>query len=160
APRVELGLQLSSTKLSQIEEGAFGIGGRFHYNLSPHWALDTEISHFLENPSGNFGETLVLAGVRVGKRFDRWGVFAKARAGAIHFGGSFFDLRLDEKTHPAFDLGGVAEFYPSRLTVVRFDAGDTIIAYRGATFLPGSSPVPVRLGTTNNFSLALGFGLR
>lgn len=33
------------------------------------------------------------------------------------------------KTRFAVDLGGVVEWYPSKNTIVRFDAGDTIIRF-------------------------------
>ena len=105
-PRFEAGAQLTSIRLNALGESPLGIGGRFGYHLNDHLALDAQLNYFPENPSGNFGETQVLAGMRLGSRVDRWGIYARAGAGAIHFGGDFFDLRLSSKTHFALDLGG------------------------------------------------------
>ena len=108
----------------------------------------------------NFGETLALVGLKAGARTDRFGIFAKAPPGFIHFGEGFFTPCLSEKTHFALDVGAVLEYYPSRHTVVRFDLGDTIIPYGGATFLDPLPGRQVRLGTIHHFQAGLGFGIR
>jgi Outer membrane protein beta-barrel domain len=158
--RTELGVQFTTINLNEFGEKPSGVGGRFGYNVSSHISLDTEVNHFPENPSGNFGETLALFGVKVGKRFDRLGVFAKARPGVIHFGGGDFSQRLRDKTHFAVDLGGVLEYRLSPHIFVRFDLGDTIIAFRGATFLSAVSPGPTRLGTIHSLQASIGLGIR
>jgi hypothetical protein len=146
----ELGLQLTGVHLHKIDETPFGIGARAVIDISKRIALDAEIDHYPENPSGNFGETAALVGVRSGWRvLDRFGVFAKARAGMMHFGGGFFDQRLVRRTVADIDVGGVLEYYPSPRTVVRVDIGDTILFYGGSA-----------LGTVHNFQPALGFGFR
>jgi len=99
AERYEVGVQITGVHLHKIDEGPFGVGGRFHYNFTPLVAADIELTHYPENPSGNFGETTTLLGARLGKHFDRFGAFVKARPGLIHFGGEYFSLRLDRKTH-------------------------------------------------------------
>jgi hypothetical protein len=83
---------------NSVSEKPIGLGGRVGYYLSSIFFLDAEMMHFPQNPSGNFGETLVLGGLRVGTIFDRIGVYAKARSGMIRFGGSHFDLRFEDKT--------------------------------------------------------------
>jgi hypothetical protein len=158
--RTELGVQFTTISLHEFSEKRPGVGGRFGYNLSSHISLDTEVNHFPENPSGNFGETQALFGVKVGKRFDRIGVFAKARPGVIHFGGGDFSQRLRDKTHLALDLGGVLEYGLSPHIFVRFDLGDTIVAFGGATFLSAVSPGPTRLGTIHNLQVSIGLGIR
>jgi hypothetical protein len=157
----ELGVQFTTFNLNEFGEKPSGVGGgRFGCYVSSHISLDTEVNHFPENPSGNFGETLALFGVKVGKRFDRLGVFAKARPGVIHFGGGDFSQRLRDKTHLAVDLGGVLEYGLSPHIFVRFDLGDTIIAFGGATFLSAVSPGPTRLGTIHNLQASIGLGIR
>lgn len=158
APKIEAGVQFIGLRLKDFQEGPVGIGGRFIYNLTDNLAIDVEVSHFPENPSGNFGETQGLFGVRAGKRMDKIGAFVKARPGFINLGGGFFDSRLDKKRFFALDIGGVIEYYPSSRTVLRFDIGDTIIAYQGATYI--GSPIPARLGTSHNLQAGLGFGIR
>lgn len=153
---VELGIQLTGVHLHKIDEAPFGIGVRFLVNFTEHTSLDAELTHYPANPSGNFGETAVLLGLKSGLRFNRIGLFGKARTGLWHFGGSFFDLRLERKTVPAADLGGVLEYYPSSRTAVRIDVGDTILFY-GSRSLSGLTG---RLGTVHNFQPGLGFSFR
>jgi hypothetical protein len=97
-----------------------------------------------------------MAGVKSGWRGDHIGAFGKARGGLWHFGGSFFDLRLERRTIPAADLGGVLEYYPSPRTAVRIDLGDTILFY-GEQSLFGLTG---QLGTVHNFQPGFGFSFR
>ena len=54
-------------------------------NLTKYLSLEAETNYFPKNPSGNYGETLGHFGVKMTKRFDRFGVFAKARPGSHCF---------------------------------------------------------------------------
>src|SRR6185295_15733195 len=73
-----------------------GFGGRFTYNLNKTVACEGAGYYF---PKQCFqcrnGGTITegLAGVKVGKRFEKWGVFAKARPGGITFSEGTFDVR-------------------------------------------------------------------
>jgi hypothetical protein len=156
--RYEAGIQLSGVHLHKIDEGAFGIGGRFHFNVTEFLAADLELTRFPENSAGNFGETAMWGGIRAGKHFDRVGAFVKARPGWIHFGGEYFASRLDQKTHFMFDLGGIFEFYPSRRVFLRLEGGDMVI-YFGGTRL-SNRPDPDALGTIHNFQSGVGFAFR
>jgi len=82
----------------------------------------------------------VLTGLKMGLRRDHMGYFAKLRGGTITFGeaerrigllpdGTFF-IRRGMFTNPVLDVGGVWEVYPSRHTVLRFDAGSATIFYQ------------------------------
>jgi hypothetical protein len=52
--------------------------------------------------------TEVLAGVKVGKRFDSWGIFAKARPGVVSFSeGEFNILRVPASVFDAIDSNGI-----------------------------------------------------
>jgi len=158
AQKYEVGVQLTGMHLHKIDEAPFGIGARFNYNFSPLVASDVELTHYPENSSGNFGETTALFGIRSGPRIDRVGIFGKFRAGVIHFGGEYFALRLDQKTHPIVDIGGVVEYYPRKNIFLRIDAGDSIIFYGTARLF--NRPNPDELGTVHNFQPGFGFGLR
>ncbi|MBA3242752.1 MAG: outer membrane beta-barrel protein, partial [Acidobacteria bacterium] len=144
APKAEVGVQFSSLSVTPPEnfegtENKPGFGGRFTYNLTDNFALEAEGNFFPTKSSPNIsvGGRAVQAqfGVKAGKRFERFGVFAKARPGFISFGeavtftegqtvvpgGPTFTFpiaRLERKTHLSVDLGGVLEFYPSRRTMV------------------------------------------
>jgi hypothetical protein len=140
-----------------------GVGGRFTYNINKHFALEAAGYFFPGKCDTCTGEVTGrvaegLFGVKAGKRFEKWGIFAKARPGVITFGKRAFDItpaggvdpqvqcfpdplappcftfRQTRLTHAVLDLGGVLEFYPSRRLVVRFDGGDTIIRYGQRTF--------------------------
>ena len=145
----ELGIQLTGVHLHKIDEAPLGVGARFIFNFSAHTALDAEITRYRL-------ETATLLGMKSGFRFNRLGVFGKARAGLWHFGGSFFDRRLERKTIPAADVGGVLEYYPSPRTTIRIDLGDTILFY-GSRSLLG---ITGRLGSVHNFQPGLGFSFR
>ena len=158
-----------------------GYGGRFGYNLNRYVALEVEVNHL---PRRNFNEVFqnrreqIFAGVRVGRRWEKVGVFAKARPGAMYFDGygsrgpCTFTLASDTcteqgRTFFAADVGGVVEYYPSRRVILRVDAGDTIVRFREAgpinfppigTF-PGSSSITVA-DTTHNFQMTFGIGFR
>src|SRR5437867_11111275 len=119
AQAFEAGIQLTGLHLHKIDETPFGIGGRFHYVFSRLAAADIELTRYPEYRSGNFGETAALAGIRFGRSFERVGIFAKGRPGVIHFGGEYFNLRLDRKTHFTLDAGAVLEYYPNQRTFLR-----------------------------------------
>jgi hypothetical protein len=163
-----------------------GVGGRFTFNFNRSLAFETAGYFFprqcnICRNGGNMSE--VLAGVKVGKRFENWGIFAKARPGVVSFsrgefnpvpvatGGPFpFEVEINRITSFATDLGGVLEFYPSPRIVTRFDVGDTIIHFRqrtvnGVAFNPVTQEVtffpflrPAR--TTHNFQFIASVGFR
>jgi hypothetical protein len=162
-----------------------GGGGRFGYNLSRHVALEAEGNFFPRDRDAEGGRKMqVLVGVKTGKRFDKVGLFAKARPGLVRYGKG--DYRQQgfcitifpppiscfqpvAKTNFAIDLGGVFEWYPSKRAIVRFDVGDTIISFGNhnvaATDLsPGGIIRPVVLArpseTTHNLQGSIGIGFR
>jgi hypothetical protein len=188
--KFEVGAQFSS--LSVDNGGGTrtepGIGGRFTYNVTNNFALEAEGNIFPKDDHfGGFrnGGSAVegLFGVKIGKRYKRFGFFAKARPGFISFSRGItqiiptgvtadpfsFNLRTDRLTHFAADIGGVMEFYPSRRIFARIDIGDTIIRYGETTFntitgSPGGPFVPVPFivpsDTTHNFQFSAGVGFR
>ncbi len=127
-----------------------------------------------------------LFGAKVGKRFGTVGLFAKARPGFVRFSKGDYQpvggctaifpppigcFEPTAKTNFAFDIGGVVEWYPSKHTIVRLDAGDTIIHFGNrnvaALDVPagGVGPtrlvvIPVAADTTQNFQGSLGIGWR
>jgi len=194
-PRVELGVQFSSLTLSEPEGFFFsgrtrtepGFGGRFTYNLTDNVALEAEGNFFPRRSFGQVGGRTVQGqfGVKAGKRFERFGLFAKVRPGAVAFsdvveyspdrtetlpgGQTLFVPRAGTRTFFSTDVGGVLEFYPSRRLVTRFDFGDTIIRYGERTDVAFDFVAPddfrqriVRLPaeTRHNFQFSAGVGFR
>lgn len=167
-----------------------GFGARIGYNLTENFALEAEGNFFPhEREFGGGRKSQALFGVKAGKRFEQVGVFAKARPGFVHFSEGDLQPRRNGgcilvfpppagcfegtgRTHFAFDVGGVFEYYPSRRTLIRFDAGDTIIRL-GEHRVPiviNSNPVSgaprqavaviAPSETTHNFQGSVGFGFR
>lgn len=158
---VDASFQVGVLSLSEeIGEKPLGIGGRVGYELLPFLFLDGEAMHFPENPSGNFGQTLVLGGIRLGKNFDRIGIYAKARSGVVHFGGGDFGMRMADKTHPAVDLGGIVEYHVNKNVFVRVDMGECIILFDNSPYRSAISPGVARLGTKHNLLAEFGIGVR
>src|SRR5579883_1544827 len=90
-PRYEVGAQFSSLTIKEPPFGfGFrtepGFGGRFTYNFNRSIAAEAQIDFYPnDNGARSFetgGRTLQgLFGVKAGRRFERFGVFAKARPG-------------------------------------------------------------------------------
>ena len=174
--------------LSETKESEFGFGGRFGYNISNHFAIEAEGNFFPRDRDLQGGRKIQgLFGVKAGKKFDKVGVFAKARPGFIRFERGDYEFgpngciavfppplacyRPVAKTNMAFDVGGVLELYPSARTIIRFDAGDTIIRF-GDRLVAATNPAipppsglnlvvfPVSAETKHNFQASVGVGFR
>jgi hypothetical protein len=172
AHRAEVGVLYTGVNLEGFGETINGLGGRFGYNFNKNFALDTEFAFFPETHLGNrqIGQkTQAFAGVKAGARTRYVGVFAKARPGVMFIGEvtsgfncngtSFGRTCRPSHNNLALDAGGVLELYPSSRTIVRLDAGDTIVRIRNATAgVIGSSVVTN--DTTHNFQFSVGFGYR
>ena len=186
-PKYEVGAQFTSLTLSGRGDDRTepGIGARFTYNLTDSFALEAVGNLFPRkctscNPENNGRIAEGLFGVKAGKRFERFGLFGKARPGFVSFrdvalnfastGGSTFSTEEESQTNFAMDVGGVLEFYPSRRIVLRFYGGDTIIRYprrsfTSTTFFPGTMnpeivPVITPADTRHNFQFSAGVGVR
>jgi hypothetical protein len=151
ASRVEVGAQFTSLGLPPSDYDYYteaGFGGRVTFNINDNIAVEGEGNFFPnKNVFGFLGEGRAAQaqfGVKAGRRFRKFGVFAKARPGVLTVGDVFsfhpgpstpsstfgsYHTRIDRETHLTTDLGGVLEFYPSRRLIVRFDAGDTIVRF-------------------------------
>ncbi|HXD31228.1 MAG TPA: hypothetical protein VN643_08930 [Pyrinomonadaceae bacterium] len=190
-PRYEVGAQFTSITKPNFDGGRteIGVGGRFTFNLNRSVALEAVGNFFPHKCSGcgsagdnNGNITQFMAGLKAGKRFQKWGIFAKGRPGLVSFsrgdsgyqttggGGPFpFQFVRNRLTNFAMDVGGVLEFYPSKRIVTRFDGGDTIIRYRSRTtnfvgfdpvggfvLFPFNAPAETR----HNFQFSAGVGFR
>ncbi|HEX8147198.1 MAG TPA: hypothetical protein VF591_08470 [Pyrinomonadaceae bacterium] len=139
-----------------------GAGLRFAYNFHEYAAFDSELVHYPESPSGGYGETQGLFGVKAGRRFGKVpvGLFVKARPGFVKLGNDVTRYNPTfAETRFALDLGGVLELYPSGRAIARVDYGDTLIFFGDAPVNSGTRPAR-RLGTTHNKQVSFGFGFR
>jgi len=151
-PTYEIGGQIFSFGGQDLGFG-WGAGSRFTYNLNNYIALDSEVNFFLPDEGPPYA-TQGLFGIKAGKRTKYVGIFAKARPGFQ----TNFVVNDREQARFAMDVGGVAEFYPNRHVVLRVDAGDVIIPF--GNNVVGYGSLAQRMGTTHNFQLNLGVGIR
>ena len=159
-----------------------GVGGRFTYNLNRHLALEAEVNLFprdFRKFTTNFTGgrmTEGLFGLKAGIRKNRFGVFGKFRPGFESSGRAEiphflngdgpdrrnpFGFERIRATQFALDVGGVFELYPSPRTIIRFDAGDTIVRYPGVQFIhfPEGSVV-LETVYSHKVQFSVGFGFR
>jgi len=192
-PKFEVGIHFTSITKPDFNGPSTeaGVGARFTFNLNRSVALEAVgnlFPHSCRFCGGNLGDNSGiikqgLFGVKAGKRFEKWGIFAKARPGVVTFGQANTIYTING-TGPsavvgaqrrgisnfAADLGGVLEFYPSKHIVPRFEAGDTLIHYgrRQSNFLtfdpftnaPILIPFTTRSETRHNFQFVAGAGWR
>jgi hypothetical protein len=192
-PKFEVGILFTSLTKPNFDGGSTepGIGGRFTFNLNRTVALEAEGNLFPHSCSfcgANLGDNSGiikqgLFGVKVGRRFEKWGIFGKARPGVVTFGqgntiytiagtgpSALVSVRRVGLTNFAMDVGGVIEVYPSKRFLVRFDGGDTLIHYRSrqvnflsfdpTTNSPVLFPFTTRAETRHNFQFSAGVGFR
>jgi len=163
----------------------YGFGGRFGYRLSQYFTLEGEGNFFPGDGVLDGGKkTQGFFGVKAGKRFQSVGLFAKARPGFVHYSRGDYQFtgpcvsispppigcyQPVGQTNFATDLGGVFEFYPTKRTIIRFDAGDTLVrlpARNTAVFQTNPTSVfslvvlPAAAETKSHFQASVGFGFR
>lgn len=141
-PRVEIGMHFTALRLTEFDRNDPGVGGRITFNLNRYLALEGEFN-FLPRQLNliSEGRKQGLFGVKAGWRSDRFGIYGKARPGFVSFSKAEnpvvctailptpLSCTVGGTSPFAMDVGAVLEFYPSRKTLVRFDAGDTLIRY-------------------------------
>ena len=194
-PQIELGVQFSTLVFDEPDffdetRTEPGFGARLTFNVNDNFALEAEGNFFPRSsrPTSTSGGRALQGqfGVKAGKRYEKFGIFAKARPGFVTFGNVFTpvgfqrvefegqpfffpDFKDEVKTHFSTDVGGVIEFYPSRRIVTRFDFGDTIIRYGDRPGIVFISPSPGQVTpmiiqqpgeTKHNFQFSAGVGFR
>jgi hypothetical protein len=164
-PRIETGVQLTALVLdSPVNGGGLGLGARFGYNLTNHFGLEGEINRFpgagtLNAP--NLSVTDGLFGVKAGLLARDTGVFLKARPGFIHFprNGDLQARGLTHLDHFVFDVGFVGERYFPNHLFVRLDLSNTLLTFGNEHVTDTVTGRFTRIGTRNNATLAIGFGV-
>ena len=186
-PKYEVAAEFTSMGRNNFTGGMeAGVGARFTFNLNKTFSLETAAYHLPRTCftcEHNGTVTQVVGGLKVGKRFEKWGIFAKGRPGVVSFSrGEFnvvpapgppsfpFAFEINRVNSFAVDAGGVVEFYPSKRIVTRFDAGDTIIHFNRRQFNTVISdatgtvftlfPITRPAKTTHNFQFMASVGFR
>lgn len=142
--RFEAGASFSTLHMP----GLAGLGPALEgdVNFGRYISLDGSLSWFPTRPGGQSAATGFF-GAKVGKRTERFGFFGKARPGFLTFDNAFrgetliltpapngigsistlSSFRFARLTQRALDVGGVAEYYPARHWVFRWDLGDMLL---------------------------------
>jgi hypothetical protein len=165
-----------------------GFGGRIGYRAGNHVTVEAEVNFFPRDRIFEEGRKVQgLFGAKVGNRWEKVGVFGKARPGFLYLSKGNFEPRpgvacvtifpppvgcfeAKGKTGLALDVGGVLELYPSPRTMVRFDLGDTIVhlgdrqvavsAVPPFSLITGGVIISRPAETTHNVQASVGFGFR
>jgi hypothetical protein len=153
-----------------------GLGGRFTVNLSRYLAMETEWNALPQTNEYTGRKSQWFYGAKLGVRKNSFGIFAKARPGYMYMSKDFCDgyPPFEEnyrclgtyKKNPAFDIGGVLEFYPRQQTIIRLDVGDTIVHFNHINrYRPELGPdfnvaTQVFGGTTHSLQIGIGVGIR
>jgi hypothetical protein len=175
--RLEVGMQYTSMQVSVLDSTESGIGGRFGVKVNRYLTAEGEFNFCPESRLGNSGfeqKGQGLIGVKSGYSNRRIGLFGKFRPGFVQFpmlklpaglcrvaGDTVVCSRTGRTGHRlAFDLGGVAEFYPAPNYVIRVDVGDTMVRFKDDTFFTFPNPTRVKDGFSHNLQVSAGFSFR
>jgi hypothetical protein len=152
--RWEIGTQYSNISLPVVSntcselacrKSLSGLGVNFDYNFTRGVAFDSTLN-FIPGQQGSQPMMEGLFGVRMGARFEHFGIYAKVRPGFIYYENAVprqGDPGTGSLTRFATDVGGIVEYYPERNSTLRFDVGTTVVRY--LTNRP--DPHPYQLGT-------------
>ncbi|HJP93288.1 MAG TPA: outer membrane beta-barrel protein [Pyrinomonadaceae bacterium] len=180
--RIEIGVHSTSLTLFHpdfsFDDTQAGIGGRVTYNFNRSIAAEAEINFFPQKQfilTADGNAIQAQFGVKLGKRFEKFGLFGKVRPGflSVERVASFIpgsqrpdgnvDFKIERESFFTIDTGGVLELYPSRRAVVRFEAGDTVIRHParfGQTFITGPVELIRSAKFNHNFQFTAGVAFR
>ena len=174
--RFEVGVQLSSAMSSQFDDSDHGIGGRLAWRPGNWIGLESELvlypSDFPDQVAFSRRRIEGLFGATFGPTLGRARPFVKLRSGFLKVQEApkpfaciaIFPPPLACQlgagdTLPAFDLGGGLEWFATKRTFVRIDAGDQILKYPGPVF-DADRNVRDEGFFSHNLRFAVGAGLR
>jgi hypothetical protein len=114
-----------------------GLVGRFTYNFSPSFSIDSEVGGYFTNASVRSSQyggrpLLALVGPKAGFRTRHVDFFLKMRGGILSYPSVFaavpsLNPPLVRKTDFVLDVGAVAEFRTSARTFIRVDIGKLLV---------------------------------
>lgn len=147
------------------------------WNFSQHVSWDTTLLHSPRNPGAETidfqagGRALeILTGAKAGFRRDHMGFFASVRSGTLTFGKTERQINLGSDknliatygmfTDFVLNTGGICEVYPSRHTILRFEAGNATIFYQPKSIIQLGQRIPIQSQTQPSMLMSFGAGLR
>jgi hypothetical protein len=172
--RGDVSVQVSVRALHEFDETETGFGARLSYRLSRWFALDGEGNYFpgdIGSPAFSGSRLEGLAGLRVGPRFGRTGVFLGLRGGVVKFSEApepfpciaIFPpplvCAIGGDTVPTVQVTGGFEAFAGDRWVVRVEAGDQLLRYSGPAFTPDRDVIDESLWS-HNFKATASVGLR
>ena len=131
-------------------------GLNFTYNLTRGIAIDSAVN-FIPGQQGTKAMTEGLFGVKMGARFEHFGIFGKVRPGFIYYDQAMPGGGLTEPeslTRFAWDMGGTVEYYPDRKSTLRFDVGTTLVRYLSDH--PDPKPYPLGSSLSTQYYVTQG----
>jgi hypothetical protein len=154
-----------------IRDAGLGVFGS--YKLTDYLYADGAFSFFfherrLLTPYRGGRRLHALGGIKVGPRFDRYGVFAKLRAG-VDSSSAVLKTFLADQTpevlgranYFTLEIGGVLERDLRRKLFMRFDAGILSTVYRSLSFTFEGQPETLGAPAhTNSLEMGVGVGWR
>jgi hypothetical protein len=160
-PRVEIGGFLGAVDFREsLGEKPFALGLRGGYRFAPELGVEVEMTNCPENPSGNFGQLLVMAGPKAGITIGGVNLLARAQGGIVRLGGRSFRALNRARTEPVLEVGGIAEIVYSPRFALRVDVSDAIVWFGSEPF---GSPLPRyqgALGTRHTLRMSIGVTFR
>jgi hypothetical protein len=173
---IQIGGQVTGAVSGEFEGTDVGVGGLFAWRTSPLIGLEAEVDFYPgeygDNRAFSGGRIEGLFGATIGPRLGGVRPFVKVRPGFLRYAAAsepfacilIFPPPLSctlgaGKTVFALDLGGGLEFYPSRRTFVRVDAGDRIVRYEGPALSSDFERIEESF-YSHDFRFSLGGGVR
>ena len=131
---ISMNFPLDRESCSNCKQFVPGYGFDFNYRLAKYAYFDSAANLF--PGSGSYGQhgaaQEALVGLKLGPTLDRWGLFFNLRNGFIHYDKTLVpdnSSSYESTWRYALDLGGTVEFYASRNSTLRLNAGTTLIHY-------------------------------
>lgn len=166
-PRLNVGFQMTSVGLPannrncpSCQDLHTGVGFNFNYRFAKYAYFDGETNFFPSSDTykqpGNVYE--VLAGLKIGRPYRSWGLFAQVRPGWVHY-----DAPLSQRSHGSYlsttriaqNFGGSFEYYPSKHSALQFNLGTTLVRDPARSSDPMQPPVSVLSKQYCNFHASL-----
>ena len=146
-----------------------GIGGFVDYRILPFLFADSAVIFYprdtRSSDAHDGGQILQgVFGARVGVRKNHFGIFGKVRPGFNSYSRALTGMTnsgetFDRSTNFVLNLGGVVEFYTTKRSVLRIDAGDTHIYFADKTLTTATGPVTAPGGSLkHSLELTVGYG--
>jgi hypothetical protein len=173
--RHEIGVGLATESGTDVRGSSHlysGPSGTYDYNVSSKIALEGDVSYITGYQRGEYTdeghEWLVAGGLKAGWRFQKFGIFGRLAPGFASFDRGIgiapsptSAFVFSRRTHFALQDGATFEYYPSPHSVVRLEAGQTLLSEFDQVILRHPSVEETTIGhVAQHLSLKLAVGYR